>query len=246
MAALYKNLTAIYEAMYQSFINYEEEYIFYSTLLTKYNCQSLLEMGCGTGHLASRFIKNNFTYAGLDLSNDMLVIAKKNNPKAIFIQVEMQNFNLQTKVDAGIITGRTISYLISNKDVLDTFTSIHKNLNAPGIVCFDCIDANKFMPLIDPAKTITHKANFENKKYQRNSIWKNNFKDGFTFDWASVYYEENNSGELHKIGEDNSTIRAFTKDEIVLFLQLANFKVKEIIKRPSYAFDTFVIVAQKN
>jgi SAM-dependent methyltransferase len=246
MSALYKDLSAVYEAMYQSFINYEEEYIFYSNLLAKYNCHSLLEMGCGTGHLASRFVKNNFVYAGLDLSNDMLDIARKNNPNALFINAAMQNFNLQTKVDACIITGRTISYLLTNKDLADTFNSINKNLNPQGIVCFDCIDANKFIPLIDPQKTITHTADFENKKYQRNSIWSTNFKEGFTFDWASVYYQKHEDGELNKIGEDHSSIRAFTKDEIILFLQLSNFTVIEIINRPSYAFDTFVMIAEKN
>lgn len=245
MGALYKNLSSVYEAMYQSFINYEEEYTFYSSLITKYNCQSLVEIGCGTGHLASRFIKNKIGYTGLDLSSDMLDIARKNNPGAIFIKGKMQNFNLQTKVDAGIITGRTISYLLSNKDVLDTFITTHKNLHPQGIICFDCIDANKFIPLIDPQKIITHTANFKNKKYQRNSIWKINCTTGFTFDWVSVYYEEDEAGGMNKIGEDHSTIRAFTKDEIILFLQLTNFTIKEIIERPSYAFDTFVIVAQK-
>jgi SAM-dependent methyltransferase len=246
MSNLYSNLSVVYEAMYQSFINYNEEYLFYSNLLTKYNCTSLLEIGCGTGHLASHFIKNNFTYKGLDVSDDMLAIAKQNNTTADFINGDMRGFNLSNKVGACIITGRTISYLLSNKDVLNTFTTLHKNLKTGGIICFDCIDANKFMPLIDTQKIITHKASFENKKYQRDSVWKINLKEGFAFDWASVYYEENNTGELYKIGEDNSTIRAFTKDEILLFLQLANFTVKEIIERLSYAFDTFVIVAQKN
>jgi SAM-dependent methyltransferase len=246
MSNLYTNLSAVYEAMYQSFINYDEEYLFYSKLLTKYNCTSLLEIGCGTGHLASRFTKNNFKYKGLDVSDDMLAIAKQNNTTVDFINGDMRDFDLYSKVDACIITGRTISYLLNNKDVLDTFTTLHKNLKFGGIVCFDCIDANKFIPLIDPQKIIIHKANFNNKKYQRNSVWKINIKEGFGFDWASVYYEENNNGELHKIGEDNSTIRAFTKDEILLFLQLANFTVKEIIDRPSYAFDTFVIIAQKD
>ncbi len=245
MGALYKNLSSVYEAMYQSFINYKEEYIFYSGLLTKYHCQSLVEIGCGTGHLASRFITNKFAYTGLDLSSDMLDIARKNNPGAIFIKSKMQNFNLPAKADAGLITGRTISYLLHNKDVLDTFITTHKNLHPQGIICFDCIDANKFIPLIDSAKIITHKASYNNKKYQRNSIWKINCTTGFTFDWASVYYEEDKAGELNKIGEDHSTIRAFTKNEILLFLQIANFAVQEIIYRPSYAFDTFVIVAQK-
>jgi SAM-dependent methyltransferase len=244
MSALYKSLSTVYEAMYQTFINYEEEYIFYSGLLAKYNAYSVLEMGCGTGHLAQHFIKNNFNYKGLDSSEEMLLIAQKNNPKGVFIKGAMQSFNLDAKVDASIITGRTISYLLTNENVATTFYSIHRNLNPSGIVCFDCIDANKFIPFIYPEKEVIHKASFENKKYQRNSIWKANFNEGFTCDWTSTYYEENEKGKLDKIGEDFEMARAFTKDEMVLFLELANFEVKEIMERPSYFFDTFVIVAQ--
>jgi SAM-dependent methyltransferase len=244
MSNLYTNLSAVYEAMYQSFINYEEEYLFYSGVLTKYNCPSLLEVGCGTGKLASRFIQNNFTYTGLDNSTDMLSIAQKNNPATIFINAAMQNFNLQTKVDACIITGRTISYLQSNEDIISTFNCINKSLNPSGIICFDCIDANKFIPLIDPSKEIIHTAAFKNKKYRRSSTWQANFAGGFMLNWASVYYQENQEGTLDKIGEDHSIIRTFTKDEMILFLQLTGFTVHKIIERPSYAFDTFVIIAQ--
>jgi SAM-dependent methyltransferase len=244
MPSLYKSLSTVYEAMYQTFINYEEEYNFYSGLLAKYNAHSVLEMGCGTGHLAHHFITNKFNYKGLDSSEDMLLIAQRNNPNGIFVKGKMQEFNLDAKVDASIITGRTISYLLTSTDVATTFKSIYQNLNPQGIVCFDCIDANKFIPFIYPEKAVTHKANFEKKKYQRDSIWKANFKEGFTCDWSSIYYEENENGQLDKIGEDFEMARAFTKDEIILFLTVANFEVKAIVERPSYFFDTFVVVAQ--
>lgn len=72
-----------------------------------------------------------------------------------------------------------------------------------------------------------------------------NFSQSWTFHWASVYYEEKEGAGLQKAGEDNSVIRAFCKDEIMLFLELAGFNVKEVIERPAYAFDTFAVIAQK-
>jgi hypothetical protein len=83
------------------------------------------------------------------------------------------------------------------------------------------------------------------KNFTGESFWKINFTQSWTFDWLSVFYEEQKDSSLLKIGEDNSTIRAFTKDEIILFLQLAGFRLKEIFPRSSYAFDTFVAVAEK-
>ncbi len=246
MSNLYKNLSAVYEAMYQSFIDYEAEYMFYSDILLSYHCKSVVEIGCGSGNLASRFVNNGFEYLGMDLSEEMLTLAKTNNPIAVFVKEDMRNFNLQKKLDACIITGRTISYLLTNDDVVDTFKAINNNLRMDGIISFDCIDANKFIPQIDSTKKVVHRASFKDKFYQRDSIWKVNLANGFCFDWASIFYEKTMQNELINIGEDNSMLRTFTIDEIGLFLSLTGFRMLEIIERPSYAFDTFVIIAQKN
>ncbi|MBC7888282.1 MAG: class I SAM-dependent methyltransferase [Ferruginibacter sp.] len=244
MNNLYKTLAEIYEAMYKTFIDYEEEFNLYSQLLMKYNCRSLVEIGCGTGNLTARFVETGFDYTGMDISDDMLDIAKRNNPGCRFMKSGMQSFVLARQTDSAIITGRTISYLLTNKEVSDCLIAIHKNLHTPGILCFDFIDASKFIPLIGGDRVV-HRAIAANKKYRRESFWKVNFSQSWTFDWLSVFYEEQENGVLEKIGEDNSIIRAFTKDEIILFLQLGGFVINEIIPRKTYAFDTFLVVAEK-
>lgn len=245
MSNLYNSLSDVYEMMYTSLINYEEEYLFYSEKLRKHGCKSLIEIGCGTGRLAGSFVDEGFQYTGLDMSTDMLNIAKKNNPGLQFIQGDMRNFELVDKPEACIITGRTISYLQTNKDVSDAFTSIGNNLLARGILCFDFINAEKFIPLIEFGKRVTHTSQFDNRKFHRESSWSVNHIQNGLFDWYSVYYEETENSKLEKIGEDNSVLRSFNANEIDHFLGLSGFLVKEIIERPSYAFDTLVITAQK-
>lgn len=244
MGNLYNSLAEVYEAMYKTFINYEEEFALYKNLLSKYNCRSVLEIGCGTGNLAGRFSKNGFDYTGMDISDEMLALAKNNNSGCKFLQGAMQQFILPQQVQSAIITGRTISYLLTNKDVSDSLGTINKNLEAPGILCFDCIDASKFIPQINK-EAVLHSAAAGNRKFHRESFWSVNLTHGWTFDWRSVFYEVLQDGSLVNIGEDNSTIRAFTKDEIILFLWLGGFTVKEIFPRATYAFDTFVVVAEK-
>lgn len=145
MNNLYSSLADVYEVMYKSFINYEDEFNLYSNLLLKYKCHSVAEIGCGTGNLASRFANEGFAYTGLDFSNDMFSIAKRNNPDCRFIQADMRDFLLPGQPESIIMTGRTISYLITNKDVSNTFSAIYENLHAPGILCFDFINANEFI-----------------------------------------------------------------------------------------------------
>lgn len=245
MSNLYSNLSVVYEAMYQSFNDYEAEYLFYSEILVKYHCKTLVEIGCGSGNLVSHFANAGFDFLGMDLSEEMLFIAKEKSPNAQFIKKDMRDFDLQTKLDAAIITGRTISHLTTNNDVVDCFKSINRSLINEGILCFDCIDATKFMPQVESGKIIIHKASHEGKHYKRESHWSKNLATGFTTDWASVYYEVAANDTLTKLGEDDTVIRSFTKEEITIFLALNGFSVKEIIDKPSYAFDTFVIVAQK-
>jgi len=245
MNNLYTELSDIYEGMYQTFINYEAEFNFYSKILQDFHCKSVVEIGCGTGHLAHPLVNQGFEYMGLDLSVDMLAIARRNYPQYHFLEADMRNFNLAKSLDAAIITGRTISYLITNEDVYNTFKTIHHNLNDSGILCFDCIDANAFIPAIQEGKKIIHQAMVKGRQFQRDSFWTINFNHSWTFNWLSVYYEKNETGESTKIGGDHSTIRAFTKDEITLFLTLAGFQIERIIPRLSYAFDTYVFIAKK-
>ncbi len=246
MNNLYITHSEIYEMMYQTFISYEDEFVYYSGKLRKYKAGSVFELGCGTGNLANRFIKNGFNYTGLDLNKAMLDIAESKTPGARFMEADMRNFELPEKKQACIIPARTISYLMTYADVMDAFRAINKNLQKGGILCFDCIDAAKFIPIIKNGKKIIHKAEYEGRKFHRESYWSVNESQSWAFNWHAVYFEEDSKGVLKKIVEDNSTLRCFTKDDLCLFLELCNFTVKEIEDRPSYAFDTFVIVAQKN
>jgi SAM-dependent methyltransferase len=91
MSKLYTQLSKVYEAMYQTFMNYPEELSFYSGLLTKYHCRSVLEIGCGTGNLAAGFVSRGFNYTGLDYSEDMLQLANKKNSGASFIKRDMRD-----------------------------------------------------------------------------------------------------------------------------------------------------------
>jgi SAM-dependent methyltransferase len=245
MNTLYQDLSTVYEAMYQSFIDYDEEATFYGEILKSYRCKSVLEIGCGTGHLAERLSRQGLLYQGLDYSSDMLKIARDKNSSFHFIEGDMRNFRLSRPVSSAIITGRTISYLITNQDLMAAFSAIHQQLDDHGMLVFDFIDANAFIPQIDPQKRIVHSATFENQKYYRDSYWSLNLSQSWTFDWSSHYFQADEQDLWQKIGEDFSTIRTFCKDDIALFLTLAGFEIKAFIPRPAYAFDTFVAIAQK-
>lgn len=245
MANLFNGkMAAIFDAMYQSFIDYDEEYEFYNRLIQEKNCPSILEIGSGTGNLAKRFQENNQNYMGLDYSQSMIEIAQNRNKDCTFIHGDMRNFELEKPVDAIIITGRSTSYLINNEDIIDTLECVHKNLNADGVLIFDIIDANRFIPFIKENEIIIHEATYEGINYVRESHWETTPLENFMLDWHAKYYQITDD-EKEILSEDFSTVRVFTLNEIELFLYLNDFKILKIIDRKTYAYDTYVIMAQK-
>jgi len=246
MQSLYSNgFEKIYDAMYQTFIDYDDEFDFYSNIIKKHHKKNVLEIGCGTGNLAKHFINSNLEYVGLDLSEDMINLSKLKNPSGMFIHGDITTYALKKPLEATIITGRTSSYLLRNKTIHSALKSIHNNLTTDGLLCFDFIDASRFIKSIKEGKKVYHEACFENNCYFRESYMKNNDLDNFMFNWDAIYYQKINSDPI-KLTEDKSVVRAFTKNEWELFLYLNDFTLLEFIDRKSYAFDTYVVVAKKN
>lgn len=236
MTQLYSTLANIYHEMYQHVFDYDIEYGFYDIILKKYNCKKILEIGCGSGMLARRFIENGYDYLGIDLFNEMLDIARDEVKSDRFMQCDMRNLTFSKEFDAVLITGRSLAYVIENKGLLDTFNGINKSLVDNGLLVFGVFEANGiFDNFNDFEQIIDH----GNKKIKRVSKLKKNLLTGWTYDWSAKYIIEQDS----KISEyeDLTTLRTFTKDEILLFLKLTDFRVGEVIEE----FKTLTIIAEK-
>jgi len=142
MTKLYSTLAGVYHEMYQQIFDYDKEYSFYDSILKKNNCKKILEVGCGSGMLARRFIKNGYDYLGLDLFNEMLEIAREEVGTGTFIQCDMRNIVFEEQFDSVLITGRSIAYVTENRGLTDTFNGIHKSLKAGGLLVFGVFEAN--------------------------------------------------------------------------------------------------------
>jgi len=244
MSTLYSTLAPVYEAMYQTFIDYQEEYTFYANILRQNNKKSVTEIGSGTGNLAGYFNNAGFAYTGLDYSADMIAIAQQKHPNANFFQGDMRDFQLKKTEQSMLITARSLSYITENEDVISTFKSIVNNLETGGILAFDIIDAVRFIPEMEREGNIIHLADYEGVSYRRDSIWKPNLDAGLNLDWSADYLKKEGN-EWTKLGTDTALVRTFTQDEIRIYAELTGFEVLEVIDRPSYFFPTYVFILRK-
>lgn len=221
---LYSELAPVYDEMYRSIFNYERESNFYDGLLAKHGCRSVLEIGCGGGHLSSPLMEAGYRYAGLDLSADMLRIARRHHPGARFIRGDMRKFALGRTFDAVIITGRTFSHLVRNEDVLGTLKSVHAALGKKGLLAFDCFRADRVV--LDRAQESVQDVTRGDTLFRRLNRTSPNLETGWTFNWEAEYHIRE-EGRKEKVVKDKTVLRAFTEDELRLFLKLCGFDVLE-------------------
>ena len=70
----------------------------------------LLDVACGTGlHLS--YLKEHFEVEGLDLNEEMLSIARQRNPRVVFHQADMTDFNLNRTFDIVTCLFSAIGYV---------------------------------------------------------------------------------------------------------------------------------------
>jgi SAM-dependent methyltransferase len=148
----------------------------------------------------------------------------------------MRNLPFKDRFDAILITGRSIAYVTSNQGILDTLSGVFRCLENEGLFVFGVFEADAvFSDFGDTSQTIEN----GNRKIQRFNRLKRNLQSGWTYDWEAKYVIEEN-GMISEF-EEVTSLRAFTRDEIALFLKLTGFAIKEIIPEKK----SFTVVAIK-
>ncbi|MBJ8326433.1 class I SAM-dependent DNA methyltransferase [Streptococcus pacificus] len=101
----------------------------------------LLELACGTGIQSIYFSEAGFDVTGLDLSAEMLAIAKKRshakNLDISFVEGDMRDLSQLPKFDMVTCYSDSICYLKDEVEVGDVFKEVYAILESDGAFIFD-------------------------------------------------------------------------------------------------------------
>ena len=112
--------------------------------------RQVIDLGCGTGRFAIELAKRKYRVCGLDLSEQMLGIARKNarqtRIRTEFIKADMHNFTLPRK--AGIAWARgSVGDLLRPADTRQALLNIRRNLMQQGLFVLDVRDFDQHIRL---------------------------------------------------------------------------------------------------
>ena len=117
--------------------------------------RTLLELACGTGAIL-KILAESYDVAGLDISPQMLALARKKLPHVRFYRKDMVKFELATKFDVIICVFDSINHVLKFTDWQKIFRSAARHLEEGGLFLFDINTEAKLRRLIN-APTWVHK-----------------------------------------------------------------------------------------
>lgn len=111
---------------------WDDDYIkFFTDTLSK-NAR-VLDLGCGPGIDSQKLVKYGLSVDGLDLSDELLAIAKKINPSLTFTQGDMRKLPYRDNKFEGVFAKASLLH-IPKKDMPKVINEIKRVLKPSGIV----------------------------------------------------------------------------------------------------------------
>jgi len=135
---LYSELAKYYDLIY-SFKNYRKEANRIKALVSKYKESKeneLLDVACGTGHHLN-YLKDAFSCTGVDISPEILEVAKKNAEGVAFEEADMSTMNLGKRFDVITCLFSSIGYVKTYSNLRRTINTFARHLKKGGIMLIE-------------------------------------------------------------------------------------------------------------
>ena len=233
---LYTDLSWVYDLIYLRIFDYEQQYKLIEESLLKHEVKSILEVGCGSGHLMKILEEKEYQVTGLDLSQQMLEIAAT-RVKGRLIHQDMRDIKLDQPFDAVVSLGRAFTYMSTEDDVRKTLSSFHHALKPSGVVLFDNFEERMFHPM-GHSEWQENVHEFDDVRIIRRYRNRDYDPDYLTWhvDWVYIIEKDEDTQTI----EDHSVLRQFRWHELKQELLDAGFKNSRIIDEQS-----FTVLAEK-
>ena len=125
-----------YDLIYSTFKDYTGEAAQIAALLRQLTpqCESVLDVACGTGEHARLLAAHGFVVDGIDLDPAFVRIAERKHPAGRFFVADMSDFHLAQRYNAVLCLFSSIGYLQTIDRVRRAFTCFRDHLTAEGII----------------------------------------------------------------------------------------------------------------
>ena len=106
---------------------------------------AILDLCCGSGHLAHLLTVEGYDVTGLDGSQELLNLARRNAPQAAFVLADARSFTLPARYDAAVCMADSLNHLLAVAELVGVFQNVFSALREGGFFLFDLNTEHKYV-----------------------------------------------------------------------------------------------------
>jgi SAM-dependent methyltransferase len=184
----------------------------------------VLDITCGTGNYSLILSRKGFDVTGLDLSEDMINVARRKAKKANididFVVQDMRNISLDRKYDCAICMFTAFPYLQTYDDIEKALISVKKHLVKDGVFVFDFVNIGGLKPM--PYKSWTKVHDQRGTLYRLNENRFDSKTNVLEFPFQYILIAPDGSAETF---EEVHRLRCMSYPEIQKYLGMNEFEL---------------------
>lgn len=216
----YSDFAYVYDSLMHSDIDYEKWADYIENLFDMYgvNPDLVCDLACGTGNITIPLARRGYNMTGVDISEDMLSIAreKADGLDILFLNQSMTNLDLYGTMGAFLCMIDGINYILPPKSLLKLFTRIKTCfIDKGGLFIFDISTEHKLKNVIG-SNTFVHCSEKIFYTWQNRYIENKKLSDMF----LTFFVKQ---GENYKRFEERHLQRAHSAEELTAILKMAGF-----------------------
>ncbi len=97
----------------------------------------VLDACCGCGHITRELVKRGYNVTGVDISAELISIARKDVPQAEFMVADITAFDTDRQFHAAISTFDALNHILRIEDLSQALRSVRRSLVSGGLFVFD-------------------------------------------------------------------------------------------------------------
>lgn len=222
--ASYNDFAYVYDSLMHSDVNYEKLADYIENIFAMYDISPDLvcDLACGTGNVTIPLAKRGYDMTGIDLSEDMLNVArqKSSDLDILYLNQNLTNVDMYGTMGAFLCMIDGINYMIAPKAVLKLFTRLKTCFMDPdALFIFDISSRYKLSNIIGNNTFIHSEPNIfyswqntYHEKHKLSDMLLNFF----------VRYNDMEEGTYERF-EERHLQRAYSVEELTFLLKKAGF-----------------------
>lgn len=223
----YSDFACVYDRL-MSDVDYKARTEYILKLFKKYGKAPtlLLDLACGTGGFSVQMAKRGVEVIGVDMSEDMLGIARENSADAdtdvLFLCQKAEELDLYGTVDGVICCMDSLNHITDIKDLKKAISKVSLFLEEDCLFIFDVNTLYKHEKILAYNTFVID----EEGVY---CVWQNEY-DGKTKTTNIMldFFVELEDGVYERFGEEFSE-RAYTREELSEILESSGFEVLAVL-----------------